>query len=436
MTFDLHDVEIAIVGLGYVGLPLAVKFATKFNVVGYDIDASRISELKRGIDSTNEVATEDLLQASALRLTNQTADLKASNFYIVTVPTPVDEFNQPDFTALLCASRIVGDVLDPDNIVVYESTVYPGATETLCAEQLCSASGLLMASADPSPIDTEKYFYLGYSPERINPGDRQHRLEDIVKLTAGSTPQVADFINSVYATIITAGTYLVPSIKIAEAAKVIENVQRDVNIALINELSILFEKLELDTEQVLKAAGTKWNFLKFWPGLVGGHCIGIDPYYLTHKAMEVGHSPEIILAGRKVNDSMSEYVAQRIIKLIIKNKKMVAGSKVLIFGASFKENCPDTRNSKVITMVKALQSYGCDVDVYDPELQTPPIIDDVNIFIDRRPLINSYDALVLAVPHKIFAVMGIGELKQFGKKDHVFFDLKYLFTAEEVDGRL
>ncbi|WP_267531682.1 Vi polysaccharide biosynthesis UDP-N-acetylglucosamine C-6 dehydrogenase TviB [Acinetobacter oleivorans] len=423
---QLAELRIAIIGLGYVGLPLAVEFGKKVPVVGFDIYEKRISELKNGQDHTLEVSPEELKQATQLSYTASLEDLKDCNFFIVTVPTPIDDYKQPDLTPLVKASTSIGKVLKKNDIVVYESTVYPGATEEVCIPVLEEISGLTF----------NKDFFAGYSPERINPGDKLHRVTNILKITSGSTSEVADYIDEVYNLIIEAGTHKAPSIKVAEAAKVIENTQRDVNIALINELALIFNKLDIDTEEVLKAAGTKWNFLPFRPGLVGGHCIGVDPYYLTHKAQAIGYHPEIILAGRRLNDSMGAYVVTQLVKGMIKKKIQVEGSKVLVLGLSFKENCPDIRNTKVIDIVKELQEYHMDVDIYDPWIDSEETQHEYGITPVNQPTAGQYDAVILAVAHNEFKEMGIEAIRSLGKASHVLYDLKYVLAQSESDIRL
>lgn len=426
---NINDIKIAVIGLGYVGLPLAVEFGKKYPVIGFDINQNRINELKSGTDHTLEVNDEELSSAKQLQFSSDINELAECNFYIVTVPTPIDEYKQPDLTPLVKASTAIGSVLKAGDIVVYESTVYPGATEEVCIPELERSSGLTF----------NKDFFAGYSPERINPGDKEHRVTNILKVTAGSTPEVADLVDDVYNLIITAGTHKAPSIKVAEAAKVIENTQRDVNIALINELAVIFNKMGIDTEAVLTAAGTKWNFLPFRPGLVGGHCIGVDPYYLTHKAQAIGYNPEIILAGRRLNDSMGEYVVTQLVKTMIKKRIQVEGAKVLILGLSFKENCPDVRNTKVIDIVHELKEYNIDVDVYDPWVDADEARHEYGIspINDIRNLeSNSYDGVILAVAHNQFVEMGIEKIRALGKQNHVLYDLKYLFDSELSDIRL
>lgn len=423
---QLADLKIAIIGLGYVGLPLAVEFGKKVSVLGFDIHQKRIDELKSGQDHTLEVSPDDLMQATQLSYSADLEDLKSCNFYIVTVPTPIDEFKQPDLTPLIKASQSIGQVLSAGDIVVYESTVYPGATEEACIPVLEKVSGLTF----------NQDFFAGYSPERINPGDKLHRVTNILKITSGSTPAVADFVDEVYNLIIEAGTHKAPSIKVAEAAKVIENTQRDVNIALINELALIFNKMGIDTEDVLTAAGTKWNFLPFRPGLVGGHCIGVDPYYLTHKAQSMGYHPEIILAGRRLNDGMGAYVVTQLVKSMVKKKIQVEGAKVLVLGLSFKENCPDIRNTRIIDIVKELEEYHIDVDVYDPWVS--PIEAESEYAISPVQSLNqqTYDAVILAVAHQQFKVMGADAIRALGKESHVLYDLKYVLDQSESDLRL
>jgi UDP-N-acetyl-D-galactosamine dehydrogenase len=422
----IKNLKIAVIGLGYVGLPLAVEFGKQHLVVGFDINAERIEALNNGIDHTLEVSNEELAQAKKLAYSSHINELKECNFFIVTVPTPIDAYKQPDLTPLIKASEAIGSLLKQNDIVVYESTVYPGATEEICIPVLEKVSGLV--------FNTD--FYAGYSPERINPGDKEHRVTNILKVTAGSTPEIANFIDEVYNLIITAGTHKAPSIKVAEAAKVIENTQRDVNIALINELAVIFNKMNIDTEAVLEAAGTKWNFLPFRPGLVGGHCIGVDPYYLTHKAQAIGYNPEIILAGRRLNDSMGEYVVTQLVKTMIKKRIQVEGARVLILGLSFKENCPDVRNTKVIDIVHELEEYNIEVDVYDPWIDRAEAEREYHIIPIEQPLAASYDSIILAVAHSDFVDMGVAHIRSLGKPNHVLYDLKYVFTKEDTDIRL
>jgi UDP-N-acetyl-D-galactosamine dehydrogenase len=420
------DSRIGVIGLGYVGLPLAVEFGKHYPTVGFDIKAARIEELKAGRDSTLEVEAEELAGADKLTFSTRLADLKRCNVYIVTVPTPIDEFKRPDLRPLEGASQTIGKVLARGDIVVYESTVYPGCTEEVCVPILERVSGLRF----------NRDFFAGYSPERINPGDKQHRVTSILKVTSGSTPAVAETVNALYASIIPAGTHKASSIRVAEAAKVIENTQRDVNIALINELALIFNRLGIDTEEVLRAAGTKWNFLPFRPGLVGGHCIGVDPYYLTHKAQEIGYHPEMILAGRRINDNMSLYVAERVAQLMIRKRIHVKGARILMMGLAFKENCPDLRNSKVAELVCELEKYGARVDVHDPWVDAAEAEHEYGISPVKRPRKGAYDAIVLAVAHRQFAELGTAALRKFARPNHVIYDIKYLFDADKVDGRL
>nr|WP_314372010.1 Vi polysaccharide biosynthesis UDP-N-acetylglucosamine C-6 dehydrogenase TviB [uncultured Acinetobacter sp.] len=423
---QLSDLKIAIIGLGYVGLPLAVEFGKQLPVVGFDIQQKRIQELQSGHDHTLEVSSEELKQATQLTYSANLDDLRSCNFFIVTVPTPIDEFKQPDLTPLIKASTSIGKVLKKGDVVVYDSTVYPGATEEACIPVLEQVSGLKF----------NQDFFAGYSPERINPGDKLHRVTNILKVTSGSTPEVADFVDAVYQLIVTAGTHKAPSIKVAEAAKVIENTQRDVNIALINELAVIFNKLGIDTEAVLKAAGTKWNFLPFRPSLVGGHCIGEDPYYLTHKAQSLGLHPEIILAARRLNDRMGEYVATQLIKEMVKQRIQVVGSKILVMGLSFKENCPDIRNTKIVDMVKALKEYDLDLDIYDPWVDPLDAAKEYGIDPVSSLANAKYDAIVLAVAHDQFKQMSIDEFKALAKEKYVLYDLKYILNQLDVDIRL
>ena len=418
--------KIAIIGLGYVGLPLATVFGNKRNVIGFDIDQNRIAELKRGNDYTLETTPQELKDAIYLSYTDNVEDIKDCEIYIVTVPTPIDKHKRPDLTSLKKSSELVGKILKKGNIVIYESTVYPGATEEVCVPILEQQSGLKF----------NKDFYCGYSPERINPGDKEHRVTTIKKVTAGSTPKIATVVDKLYQEIITAGTHKVSSIKIAEAAKVIENTQRDVNIALINELSLIFNKLDIDTESVLEAASTKWNFLPFQPGLVGGHCIGVDPYYLTHKAIEVGYYPEMILAGRQINDNMGLYVAEQVSKLMTKKHIHLVGANILIMGLTFKENCPDLRNTRVVDLVEELESFSCNLDVFDPWANQKEALREYGIKTIDNPINGKYDAILLAVAHDEFKKLTLEQIKAYGKDNHVIYDIKYLLEADEVDGRL
>ncbi len=418
---------IAIIGLGYVGLPLAVEFGKQRNVIGFDINARRVAELQGGQDHTLECSPVELAQAQHLRYSCDTQDLKDVQVFIVTVPTPVDQANRPDMTPLVKASETVGKVLKPGDIVIYESTVYPGATEEICVPVLEKFSGL----------NFNQDFFCGYSPERINPGDKEHRLPTIKKVTSGSSPAVAEEVDELYKQIITAGTHKASSIKVAEAAKVIENTQRDVNIALMNELSLIFHKLGIDTLEVLNAAGTKWNFLPFRPGLVGGHCIGVDPYYLTHKAQEVGYHPEVILAGRRINDSMASHVADETVKLMLRKGLPVLGSKVLVLGLTFKENCPDVRNTKVVDIVKALQNYNTQVDVYDPWIDLQEAEHEYGLqCLAQTPAAGQYSAIVLAVGHQQFMTLGEAGIKAWGVRGAVVFDVKSILPLGAADGRL
>lgn len=422
----LSELKIAVIGLGYVGLPLAVEFGKKVPVVGFDIHQKRIDELKSGQDHTLEVLPEELAQSTHLIYSSHLDELKDCNFFIVTVPTPIDEFKQPDLTPLVKASTSIAKVLNKGDVVVYESTVYPGATEETCIPVLEQVSGLTF----------NQDFFAGYSPERINPGDKLHRVTNILKITSGSTSEVADFVDQVYNLVIEAGTHKAPSIKVAEAAKVIENTQRDVNIALINELAVIFNKIGIDTEDVLKAAGTKWNFLPFRPGLVGGHCIGVDPYYLTHKAQSLGIHPEIILAARRLNDRMGEYIATQLIKEMVKKRIQVVGSKILVMGLSFKENCPDIRNTKIIDMVNALKEYELDLDIYDPWVDPEEVEQEYGLAPIDSLQNGQYDALVLAVAHDQFKQMSATEIHALGKHKHVLYDLKYLLEKDGSNIRL
>ena len=421
-----NNTKIAIIGLGYVGLPLAVEFGKYFKTTGFDISESRIQELQVGYDSTLEVRPDELQEAKKLTCTKDTKDIQNCNIFIVTVPTPIDEHKKPDLTPLIKASISVGKALKKDDIIIYESTVFPGATEEICVPILEQNSGLKFN------LD----FFCGYSPERINPGDKEHTLTNIKKITSGSTPETANKVNALYQKIITAGTYKTSSIKVAEAAKVIENTQRDVNIALINELALIFNKLDIDTEAVLEAAGTKWNFLSFRPGLVGGHCIGVDPYYLTHKAIEVGYDPEMILAGRRLNDNMGNYVVNQVVQLMKKKNIEVSRADILIMGLTFKENCPDFRNSRVIDLVNGFENLNCIVDVYDPWVNKAEANKEYGITLLKDPVSGKYDVIVLAVAHDEFNAFSLEKIQSFGKQNHVLYDVKYLLKAHEVDGRL
>ena len=417
---------IAIIGLGYVGLPLAVEFGKQYTTLGYDINTARLTELEQGHDGTLEVEGHELAEAKYLTYSNSLSDLKACNVFIVTVPTPINEHKQPDLTPLIKASETIGKILKQGDIIIYESTVYPGATEEDCVPVLERVSGLTF----------NKDFFCGYSPERINPGDKEHRVTTILKVTSGSTPETAEIVDQLYRSIIMAGTHKASSIKVAEASKVIENTQRDVNIGLINELALIFNKLGIDTEEVLKASGTKWNFLPFRPGLVGEHCIGVDPYYLTHKAQSVGYHPEIILAGRRLNDGMGAYVASQLVKAMLKKRIHVDGSRVLAMGLTFKENCPDVRNTKVVDIIAELKEYGVRVDCYDPWINAEEAQHEYGIIPITEPNTGEYDAVVMAVAHKQFTEMGIDMIRALCKPAHVVYDLKYILPADTSDLRL
>lgn len=423
----LYQTRIAVIGLGYVGLPLAVEFGRRYDTVGFDINAARVAELRSGSDSTLEVSGEELAAARRLRYTTDLESLRDRDVFIVTVPTPIDSAKRPDLGALLSASRTVGKVMRKGAIVVYESTVYPGATEEDCAPVLERESGLRL----------NRDFFLGYSPERINPGDKEHRLTTIRKITSGSTPEAARLVDRLYGSVITAGTYPASSIRVAEAAKVIENTQRDVNIALINELAMIFNRMGLDTHEVLEAAGTKWNFLPFRPGLVGGHCIGVDPYYLTHKSQQIGYHPEMILAGRRINDNMGLYVASAVVKLMVCRGMILPNSRILVLGFTFKENCPDVRNTRVIDVVRELQAFGAAVEVYDPWADPHAVREEYGIeLLHQLPESGSCDAVVIAVAHRQFREMGAASIKALGRKGHVLYDIKSLLPADQVDARL
>ena len=424
MTTDVKT--IAVIGLGYVGLPLAVEFGKSRPVIGFDINAGRIDALRAGHDATLEVSKDELATADQLTFTSDPTDLAAASIYIVTVPTPIDAHKRPDLTPLLKASEMIGGVLNRGDIVIFESTVYPGATEEDCVPVLERVSGLTFNDD----------FFAGYSPERINPGDKQHRLPDILKVTSGSTPEIAEEIDQLYASIITAGTYKAESIRVAEAAKVIENTQRDLNIALVNELAIIFNKMGIDTDAVLKAAGTKWNFLPFRPGLVGGHCIGVDPYYLTHKAETLGYHPQVILAGRRINDGMGAYVASQLVKAMLKRRVHVDGARVLILGLTFKENCPDLRNTRVVDVVAELRDYGVHVDVHDPWVDAADVQKEYGLALVAAPEPEAYDGVILAVAHDSYREAGAAALRGYGRPGHVFCDLKSVFARDESDLRL
>jgi UDP-N-acetyl-D-glucosamine/UDP-N-acetyl-D-galactosamine dehydrogenase len=423
---NLRRCRIAVVGLGYVGLPLAVEFGKRYETLGFDVKPERIAQLRAGRDTTLEVTREELKSAAQLSFTTELADLKRCRVFIVTVPTPIDEYKRPDLTPLMRASESVGKVLRRGSIVVYESTVYPGCTEEVCVPILERESGLKF----------NQDFFAGYSPERINPGDKQHRLTTIRKVTAGSTPEVAEFVDKLYASIVKAGTHRASSIRVAEAAKVIENTQRDVNIALINELALIFNRLNIDTEEVLAAAGSKWNFLPFKPGLVGGHCIGVDPYYLTHKAQEIGYHPEMILAGRRLNDNMALYVAAQIMQRMAAKRIHVKGARVLVLGVTFKENCPDVRNSKVVDVIRELAKHGARVDLHDPWADAAEVRHEYGLKLTRELKRRYYDVAVLAVAHRQFRELGARGVRRLCRRPHVLYDVKHLFPAAQVDGRL
>lgn len=426
MPFDIKNLRIGIVGLGYVGLPLAVEFGKKYPTVGFDINAERVAELESGTDSTLECSHDELAKAKHLSYTSSVDAIAGCNFYVVTVPTPIDDSDRPDLTPLGEASQELGRIVKPDDTIVYESTVYPGATEEFCVPILETESGLKL----------NEDFFVGYSPERINPGDKERRLSTILKVTSGSTPEVANFVDAVYQTVITAGTHKAPSIKVAEASKVIENTQRDVNIALVNELAMIFERVGIDTEEVLEAAGTKWNFLPFRPGLVGGHCIGVDPYYLTFKAQHLGYHPQMILACRRINDNMPVYVSSQIIKLMVTKAIQPLSSKILVLGLAFKENSPDVRNSKVIDIVRELASYGAEVDVHDPWVASDDVAERYELRLIDEPRKGAYDVVVIAVAHTSFKELGAAGIRSFGKENSVLYDIKYVLPADAVDDRL
>lgn len=422
----MDDSKIAVIGLGYVGLPLSIEFGKAFKTIGFDTKKSRVAELKRSFDSALEVSAEEFQKSNMLSFTNDVNDIANCNIFIITVPTPIDEYKKPNLIPLITASQTVGKFLQKDDLVIYESTVYPGATEEVCIPILEKFSGLQF----------NKDFYCGYSPERINPGDKTHTITMIKKVTSGSTPEVANKVDSLYKTIISAGTYKAASIKTAEAAKVIENTQRDVNIALINELAIIFNKLGIDTESVLEAARTKWNFLPFVPGLVGGHCIGVDPYYLTTKALQVGYHPEMILAGRRINDNMGSYIADQVAKLMIKKGINLLNSNILIMGLTFKENSTDLRNTGVASMITEFKSFHCKVDVYDPKADKREALEEYNIELVDKPAKGKYEAIVFAVAHDEFKQLSIGTVRSYAAKEHLIYDAKLLFEEDEVDGRL
>jgi UDP-N-acetyl-D-galactosamine dehydrogenase len=423
---NLRKCRLGVVGLGYVGLPLAVEFGKRFETVGFDVKPERVAQLRKGRDSTLEVTRAELKSATHLRFTTEAKDLKACRVFIVTVPTPIDGYKRPDLAALTRASATVGQALRKGGVVIYESTVYPGCTEEVCVPILERESGLRF----------NRDFFAGYSPERINPGDKEHRLTTIRKVTSGSTPEAAEFVDKLYASIVRAGTHRASSIRVAEAAKVIENTQRDVNIALINELALIFNRLEIDTEEVLSAAGSKWNFLPFRPGLVGGHCIGVDPYYLTHKAQEIGYHPEMILAGRRLNDNMALYVAGQITQLMGRKRIHVNGARVLVLGITFKENCPDIRNSKVVDVVRELQKQGARVDIYDPWADRAECRHEYGLKLVRTLPARHYDAAIVAVAHREFRELGPRGVRALCRRLHVLYDIKHVFPATEVDARL
>lgn len=423
---NIKDKKIAIIGLGYVGLPLAVEFGKKYQTIGFDINQTRVSELKNGKDSTLEVSELELADVTNLKFSYDVADLKSANIYIVTVPTPIDDNNAPDLTPLEKASEMLGSVISKDDVVIYESTVYPGATEEVCLPIIEKTSGFKF----------NQDFYAGYSPERINPGDKVNTLTKIMKITSGSTPEVADFVDELYSSIIIAGTHKASSIKVAEAAKVIENTQRDLNIAIVNEFAKIFNKLDIDTEEVLKAAGTKWNFLHFKPGLVGGHCISVDPYYLTHKAQEVGYRPEVILAGRRINDGMGAYVATQLVKRLSSNKIHVDEAKILILGITFKGDCPDVRNTKIIDIISELKDFNMSVDVYDSWANAEEVKHEYGIELVNELEHGKYDGIVLAVDHDEFKAMGVDKIRALGKNKHVLYDVKYVLDTNDSDIRL
>lgn len=433
----VENAKLAIIGLGYVGLPLAVEFGKTREVLGFDIDRKRIAELEEGFDKTLELSNEELKSAERLTYSSSIEDLATCNCYIVTVPTPVDKNNEPDMTFLFEACKLIGQVVSPEDVIIFESTVYPGATEDDCAPLIEHVSGLMFSGNVQTELQADmKVFHLGYSPERINPGDREHGLTKIIKVTSGSNPEVAEFVDNLYGSIVTAGTYKAPSIRVAEAAKVIENTQRDVNIALVNELAKIFNLMDLDTQEVLEAAGTKWNFLPFKPGLVGGHCIGVDPYYLTHKAKEIGYEPEVILSGRKINDDMGAYTARRI-DILMRTKGIAKpGARVLVLGLTFKPNCPDTRNSKVYDLVRELQTFDYIVEVSDPFLDKEDLPVSLQSLFVEEPSNLVFDAVILAVAHDPYLKKGAGALRSFGKEDHIFFDLQSAFEKADSHGRL
>lgn len=417
---------LCIIGLGYVGLPLAAEFGKKINTLGFDINAKRVADLNQGIDQTLELSDEELKAATMLSFTNNEDDIKNCDIYIVTVPTPITESKQPDLTPLQKASELLGRVIRKNNVVIFESTVYPGCTEEYCIPIIEKTSGLSF----------NRDFYAGYSPERINPGDKAHRVHNIVKVTSGSTPEVADYVDALYRKIVTVGTHKASSIKVAEAAKVIENTQRDINIALINELALIFKRLNIDTLEVLEAAGTKWNFLPFRPGLVGGHCISVDPYYLTHKAQQVGYNPEVILAGRRINDGMGAFVAESVIKLMTQKRIHVVDAKILIMGLAFKENCPDLRNTRVVDIVAELSTYHAEIDIYDPWVDSAEAEHEYGLGTIQKPKSGHYDAVIVCVGHEQFRAMGASAIRALCKPNSVLFDVKHILPKADVDARL
>ena len=426
MSLSLDNVNIGIIGLGYVGLPLAVEFGKKYPTLGFDINKKRIEDLKQGHDFTLEVSSGELAESAFINYSFEVEALQRCNVYIVTVPTPIDEHKQPDLTPLIKASQMLAKVISKGDVIIYESTVYPGATEDVCIPEIEQYSNLKF----------NEDFFAGYSPERINPGDKEHRVTNILKVTSGSTAEIADFVDSLYSSIITAGTYKASSIQVAEAAKVIENTQRDLNIALINELAVIFNKLNIDTEEVLKAAGTKWNFLPFRPGLVGGHCIGVDPYYLTHKAQSIGYNPEVILAGRRINDGMAAYVVTQLTKTMIKRKLQINGANVLVMGLTFKEDCPDVRNTKIVDILTELKEYNINVDVYDPWVAPEDAKNEYDIDLIEAPKQQYYDAIIFAVAHHQFKAMSNNDILALTKNEHIIYDLKYMLDPELADIRL
>ena len=424
--FDIEKSSIGVIGLGYVGLPLAVEFGKHLPTVGFDIKSPRIAELRSGKDSTLEVDSEELKQAGQLSYSDNIADMSNCNVFIVTVPTPIDAYKRPDLTPLEHACKGIGEILKSGDTVIFESTVYPGATEEICIPILEAQSGLKF----------NKDFFVGYSPERINPGDKERGLTDVIKITSGSTPEIADFVDALYGKIIVAGTHKASSIKVAEAAKVIENTQRDLNIALVNELALIFNRLGIDTLEVLEAAGTKWNFLPFRPGLVGGHCIGVDPYYLTHKAQETGYHPEVILAGRRINDGMGSYIADQVIKMMLKKQIYISEANILILGLTFKENCTDLRNTRVVDILSEFNTYASNIDVYDPWVTAENAKAEYGITTINELQEGKYDAIILAVPHKEFLEMGVDKIRALGNKNCVLYDVKSIFPPDKVDDRL